>query len=222
MGNWVYQQRFLFTKGKLPKERHALLESIGFSLKSKRPNRWIKMYERLVAYNKKHGTTCVRREWEGDPQLAIWVANQRRGCKKQDRINLLNKIGFVWKVQSHWMVMYGRLVAFKKKYGTTQVPCGWKTDPQLAIWVSTQRRDCKKQDRINRLNEIDFVWNHWREMYGRLVAYKEKHGSTEVPKGWKTDPKLASWVHNQRKCCKKQDRIDRLDEINFVWRVQGR
>lgn len=54
------------------------------------------MYESLVAYKKKHGTTIVPQQYEADPQLGNWVQNQRRTCEEEDRIDLLNEIGFVW------------------------------------------------------------------------------------------------------------------------------
>jgi hypothetical protein len=38
----------------------------------------------------------VPRAYKPDPQLANWVHKQRQSCEKKDRVELLNKIGFVW------------------------------------------------------------------------------------------------------------------------------
>merc|ERR1712085_31172 len=133
---------------------------IGFVWRVQDPDSWRKMYERLVAYKKEYRTTCVPRQWKEDPKLGRWVQIQRRQCKDQDRINLLNKIAFVWQIKdpNSWRKMYERLVAYKKEYGTTCVPRQWKEDPKLANWVKKQRCKCKDQDRIDLLNNINFVW----------------------------------------------------------------
>jgi hypothetical protein len=120
--------------------------------------------------------------------------------------------------------MYRRLVAYKKKHNHTRVPIGWKEDPKLAKWVSTQRGNCNDKDRIDLLNDIGFEWklkeqDDWMVMYRRLVAYKNKHNHnhTRVPYGWKEDPKLANWVAKQRWNCNDKDRIDLLNDIGFLW-----
>eukprot|EP00536_Pseudo-nitzschia_multiseries_P004501 jgi/Psemu1/188280/e_gw1.75.69.1 len=90
------------------------------------------MYQRLVAHKKKHNTTIVPKRCKEDPQLGLWVDIQRQICKKKDRIDRLNKIGFVWnKYEDQWENMYQRLVAHKKKHNTTNVPKRCKEDPQL-------------------------------------------------------------------------------------------
>jgi len=63
------------------------------------------------------------------------------------------------KATTNWRVVYQRLLTYKKKYGTTRVPKRFKADPQLGIWVQTQRHSCKKKDRIDLLNDIGFIWN---------------------------------------------------------------
>ncbi|VEU40454.1 unnamed protein product [Pseudo-nitzschia multistriata] len=200
--------------------------------------KWEIMYQRLVEYKQKHGTTCVPQQYKADPKLANWVRHQRAHCKKEDRIDLLNQIGFVWKLRNcsywgdeAWEKMYQRLVEYKQKHGTTQVPFNYKADPQLGNWVSKQRIGCKRKDRIGLLNQIGFVWKHrnhscwddeaWENMYQRLVEYKQKHGTTCVPANYKADPKLGHWVRTQRTCCKREDRIDLLNQIGFVWKLRN-
>mmetsp|Transcript_5649 Transcript_5649/g.13316 ORF Transcript_5649/g.13316 Transcript_5649/m.13316 type:complete len:384 (+) Transcript_5649:55-1206(+) len=70
----------------------------------------------------------------------------------------------------------------------------------------------------------------WLSNLEQLKEYKEKHGDCVVPRGFSGNPKLASWVAEQRKQRKllidgKQssmipDRIRLLDEIGFVWNAQ--
>jgi len=113
------------------------------------------------------------------------------------------------------------------------VPCRYDADPQLGNWVSNQRRLFKTNempnDRATLLKSIDFTWDagmmggmrngKWMAMYQRLVSYKEEHnGSTLVPFKYKEDPKLGNWVRNQRRRCKKKERVKLLNDINFVWK----
>ena len=84
--------------------RIDLLNEIGFiwSPKSEQQkDHWMKMYNDMVDYKKRFGTTCVPLSWKENRRLGIWVRNQRVGCTEQWRIDLLNKVDFVWSVYSH-------------------------------------------------------------------------------------------------------------------------
>jgi len=195
--------------------------------KSKKSEGWMTLYKRLVAYEKEHGNTRVPRFYKKDIKLGNWVVNQRHFCKKEDRIDLLNEIGFEWKVKerTEWLTMYRRLMEYKRIHGHTRVPQGYTDDPSLGKWVSNQRRYCKQKNRINLLNEIEFEWKSpesnqvvWMEMYRRLVAYKKEHGDTRVPVGYKENPGLGKWVSYQRSHCKGKNRIKLLNEIEFEWK----
>jgi hypothetical protein len=75
---------------------------------------------------------------------------------------------------------------------------------------------------VSLLDSIGFVWNNaheekWMEMYDRLIAYKTKNYTTLVPKRFKEDPQLGSWVRYQRQSCKDKDRIYLLNSIEFQW-----
>ncbi|VEU35432.1 unnamed protein product [Pseudo-nitzschia multistriata] len=238
LGKWVMRQRAVCKR----KDRIDRLNEIGFvwSIRDSSgcdDESWETMYHCLLEYKQTHGTTQVPYHYEKNPKLGKWVMTQRRYCKRKDRIDRLNEIGFVWRVLSSsgyddesWETMYQRLVECKQKHGTTQVPRKYKEDQKLASWVMTQRSSCKRKDRIDRLNEIGFVWRikspswsddeSWETMYQRLVEYKQKHGTTQVSKGYKEDPKLATWVQTQRSRCRRKDRIDRLNRIGFLWKVE--
>lgn len=134
----------------------------------------------------------------------------------------------------------------------------------LGIWVSTQRADYKEyqqynskntsfknddeishtkfdtkfRTRMERLNQIGFVWDlheaAWRSMYDALVRYKKFTGDCLVPQKYDANPQLGYWVMNQRqlyrKFCSSEDehgassfagmskeRIEALGGIGFVW-----
>jgi predicted helicase len=60
----------------------------------------------------------------------------------------------------------------------------------------------------------------WDEMYGRLAAYKKRHGDCNVPLEY-SDRKLALWIKTQRVWRNDMrlstERIERLDRLGFVW-----
>ena len=98
-------------------------------------------------------------------KLGKWVRRQRgffnKGVLSKGRIDRLDSIGFVWSLveRTPWIDMYTCLVAYKEQYRTTLVPTKYDEEPVLCYWVSTQRNTCKKKDRMQLLNDIDFVWD---------------------------------------------------------------
>ena len=46
----------------------------------------------------------------------------------------------------------------------------------------------------------------WEAQLAKLAAYKAAHGDCKVPQRWAEDPRLGSWVDNQRKRKKALDR----------------
>jgi len=97
LGEWVRTQRVMYTKNELPESRIKLLNSIGFVWKAY-SSKWMEMYERLLEYQKEHGSTIVPFKYEKNPSLGRWVGYNRSNCKDPERIKLLNDIGFVWDV----------------------------------------------------------------------------------------------------------------------------
>ncbi len=110
-------------------------------------------------------------------------------------------------------------------------------DPEKALsdWVSTLRKAPKKsvsEWRHKALDKLGFIWNQydaiWTARYRELVAYKEKHGNTQVPTSY---PALGVWVGTQRKQYRLKtkgkyshmtdERMAMLNDIGFVWEVNN-
>jgi len=227
LASWVRFQRKTYNRKKLSEEKIALLESIDFKWRLFErkfdSNVWMVMYRRLLAYKEKYKNIRVPQKFEADPQLAKWVCLQRHRCKEEDRMDLLDDIGFEWNPnEDDWMVMYQRLLVHQKKYKSIRFPPTFKSDPQLGTWVRLQRKSCIQKDRVDLLNGIGFVWNalledNWTEMYQRLLAYHKKYKNTRVPRNFEADPQLAKWVKSQHQFCIQKDRVDLLNDIGFVW-----
>ena len=101
-------------------------------------------------------------------------------------------------------------------------------DFSLGSWVGHQRQKRGKipLEQSDRLNELGFVWDilnaQWDEGFKNLVAYKERFGDCMVPHQFKSnDFRLGFWVANQKRRRGEMppERVDRLNELGFVWRV---
>jgi hypothetical protein len=192
------------------------------------------MFQRLVTYKKEHKSINVPQTYESDPRLGRWVGWQRHIYRNETlseyRVNLLDSIGFVWKISqiAPWEEMYQRLVIYKKQHKSTNVPNRYQADPKLGLWVGEQRKIYSKQklsiDRINHLESIGFVWNiydaQWMEMYSKVVELKKHNKSIEVRRGYTEDPSLGEWAYTQRRVYNNGDllkkRYQLLSSIGFV------
>ena len=172
---------------------------------------------------------------EDDHALGSWVALVRRcysehnrGQKSnyltQERIEILNSIGFTWSLlqcsnDKRWEANFKKLLQFRERHGHCNAP---QSTP-LGKWVQMQRDQYREleirksgqdtrtrtrpmitQDRLERLNEVGFQWRvavqavGWDSRYEELVEYKRLHGNCNVPQGYKPNVPLGRWVMKQR------------------------
>ena len=198
---------------------------------------WDRMFGQLEAYKEEHGDCNVLRSYPDNPQLSTWVSVQRKTFNKGDlnysRVRRLGDIGFVLDpLGAVWEKKFLELKAFGSKYGhcnASRYHENYLENPQLVIWVSTQRALYKKGnmmvERVHRLEEIGFVWDvtvaNWENWFSELKAYKDKYGDCNVPQSYKENPRLGSWVSGQRINYKNDmlgiDHERRLEEIGFIW-----
>jgi hypothetical protein len=225
---------------KLKKSRTGRNKTITY--RKAQNKKWNEMFQRLISYKKQHNSTIVPQYYAADPELGNWVKWQRHNYiieKISDyRIDRLKSIGFVWNtLDNQWDKNFNRLVMYKNQHGSTLVPSKHKAkaDTQLGKWVDTQRLHYKREilvaDRIKRLELIGFVWDvhemKWMKMYDRLVAYKKKYKTAQVPFCYTEENQLTClgyWVYKQRsyyrdgKLLKK--RVKCLNSIDFEWEAK--
>lgn len=254
LGWWVTTQRRKFRHSKLTAQQIKQLNSLGFDWSplggNSNDGRWDVMLTQLKSFRERHGHCRVPMRWSENPQLANWVAVQRRQRKHRhlsmDRIATLDAIGFEWRVEragvqglvgtrkeieaQSWDAMFDELRKYKEAHGNCLVPQRSREHPRLADWVSSQRVAHNKglldSAREQKLTGLGFDWNpianRWDEMFQQLVAFKKKYGHTNVPQRSDEFPQLGSWVRNQRAAKRYKrpilaERAKRLDEIGFSW-----
>lgn len=117
---------------------------------------------------------------QGSTSSDAIVRARRSAPLTQERIDLLNALGFTWTIRSRdsvgesWNQRLHDLRVFKQQFGHCLVPSRYEANPELGIWVGTQRTQyrmymrCKEtglpistsmnEDRIRELEELGFVW----------------------------------------------------------------
>ena len=99
-GNWITIQRQNFKKNKLSEKKIDLLESIKF-VWDPEEEQWFKKYQKLKEYFEREGNTLLPTR---DAEFGNWIAVQRRNFQQnkltQEKIYLLEKINFQWKIKN--------------------------------------------------------------------------------------------------------------------------
>ena len=251
LATWVVDQRVRKRDGNLEQEKIELLDRLSFNWNPRETN-WRGIYLELVKFQKRCGHCRVPQNRKENNPLAHWVRTQRidyvNGELHGDRIALLEKIGFEWKVdRATWEERFADLLAFKDRFGHTRVYAKWKENRILGGWVGRQRCQHRKKklphEYVQRLNSIGFDWDgrvaakvtekawkdpdkHWLEVFERFRAHVATPGVCVITVVDEETKKLNRWMHSQRQVHKKGElseaRVKALDGIGFTWRHKAR
>jgi hypothetical protein len=120
----------------------------------------------------------------------------------QDRIDLLNELAFTWTIRSRdslgesWNERLQSLREYNDKHGNCLVPSRYPPNPELGVWVGTQRTQYRlymkakesgqplsgmsamNEERIRQLGELEFVWA-LRGVEGKKEADSTEAGTVE-------------------------------------------
>lgn len=169
----------------------------------------------------------------------IGTSFENGGLLSQDRVDRLDRLGFIWDVhQWQWNQTYHELLQYKEEHNHTDVPMSYGG---LGLWVFNQRKNYNsyrkgKQsgitpDRIELLKNIGFQFDlgqkilseadeRWQMRLNELEDYKKRHGSFSVKQSH--NPSLYNWCQQQkaklqgRKSPMKKEREDALRSIGFL------
>jgi hypothetical protein len=145
----------------------------------------------------------------------------------QERIDLLNNLGFEWIVRGiSWDRQLNNFKSFREEYGHSNVPANHPKYPKLHVWINFQRYQYSRMKRgkkslltparVKVLDSIGFCWDvqeaKWWLHRQELVDFKEKYGHFAIP----TNSKLQLWVSNQSSV----ERIRALTDIGFKWTAE--
>lgn len=226
LAGWVSKQRE-GEKAMIP-WRKRMLNEIGFfwyrDMQRLDEEAWQTKYDQLKEFYKTNKHFVVPTTKPEFHSLQLWVTKQR-GSENNlpaHQKNLLDKIGFPWKhdiqagKESDWLLMYGQLVSYYKKYGDSTVSSHSTNYPNLGSWVLRQRKNWKKLDKRQQalLRKVKFQTSeeiqdlkrgYWMRMFAELKRYKAANGDCRVPSNYPKNFKLGRWVE-----------VQRLNESNLV------
>ncbi len=167
LAKWVSTQRVQYARGKISRERIAILEKIGFDWDLGKAT-WDERFAELCAYKERFHNTVVPVKWPENPLLGGWVSSQRRkhttGELRKEYEDRLNDIGFEWRAPNALQPAIPApkrieaLRAHKAEHGHSSVSRHDKKYPGLASWMTDQRARLKNKtipDELKRqLDEI--------------------------------------------------------------------
>lgn len=209
---------------------------------------WLKMFDQLFSFIIKHNHTIIPRGDTETKSLSLWLVKQRKSYRdgklsneqieKLKRINVDLAYNRKQSFENIWIGHYENLVKFKEINGHCNPSSIKPNEKSLGTWVLLQRMNRKKNIlenfKIELLNKINFVWDTemfnknltqnddiWLKKYSKLLEFQKIHNSTIVPQ---LNNEIGRWVNDQRVNFKKNKlsdfRIDKLNEIGFVWDVK--
>jgi hypothetical protein len=224
LSHWVYRQRSLFMtrqrkgerKNTLTPERTERLRNLGFVFRARSTKEQSKV-------------ESIRRQPSSD---ANWMRNFEILKEFRERMGhtLVPKVYKENQTFSSWVYTQRHLYK-KRKDGQMNV----LIDDRIKIldsinFVWNAKKDRQWQDK-DRHRKIEKVQDLWQKYFNELVHFKEIHGHTMVPKVYKSNQALSSWVFRQRKHYRLReeglshsmtdDRFQQLVDIKFQFRVRG-
>jgi hypothetical protein len=227
-----------------------------------RHSKWRYQFQLLCDFKVQFGHCAVPKRYSANPKLGKWVSKQRHNSQlyhkgkpstmTAERLRALDVVGFDWgttkaDLVSLWNERFQELREFKAQFGHCNVPRIYSGNPQLAQWVSNQRRKTKsseetqcpmRTERNRALVGIGFDWGErkpnvasiWSVRCQELREFKAQFGHCVVPKRYSANLTLANWVATQRGNYKKNtegklspmtvERFRELDGIGFEWKAQ--
>jgi hypothetical protein len=175
---WCNKQRQrwqIYKKGlrgcSMTEERQEKLADIGFCF-DLYEDIWMERYGELQEYSRHHGDCLVPHLYKANPELGRWVKDQRHNNKvlqllTTERIDLLNKLDFVWVVPDMiWNEKYILLEEHVRINGLGSLP-PWKDNKNLRRWTANQQKlfqnrllkeNTMTNERIDKLDKLGFPW----------------------------------------------------------------
>mmetsp|Transcript_21791 Transcript_21791/g.25162 ORF Transcript_21791/g.25162 Transcript_21791/m.25162 type:complete len:810 (-) Transcript_21791:1826-4255(-) len=219
---WVFRQRSLYAKrsklkgsNPLTKERIQRLKKIGFVFQAKHSEEQVKV-------------DAARRKPQQD---AKWNTFFKKFCeyRKKTGTCLIPKVHKEDQPLSSW--------AFTQRHQMKRRSDGLdnllneervkKLNDIGFVWNAKQNKEWQEADRIRKREVVEVMWH---KNYKALLEFKKKHGHTCVPKVYKQNQPLSTWVFRQRAQYRRrcegddqimpQERLDLLQKIDFQFRVR--
>ncbi len=232
---WLQKQRILYKNNSLSDERIATLNSIGFVWTPFK--NWNDIFEELKIYLSDHNGKYPTENKKDNftDSLARWLDTQRSTYKKgklsEERINMLNSIGFDWTPRDSWDEVYEQLKTYLSEHNGQypNIRDESNESKRLQRWIKNQRLKHNKgllsDECVKKLNEIHFVWSiltDWDVRLEQVKSYVIKHDGkfpTAFGDAIEEEKQLYYWLSIQKQKYKRgkltAEQIQKLEDIGF-------
>jgi superfamily II DNA or RNA helicase len=202
LARWTRRQRRLHRRGRLPTDRFGKLDALGLSW-TKEQEQWQKRFEQLRAYREQHRHQRLATK-DGTHGLMKWIDLQRvareSGRLYEDRVALLNQIGFAWSREDERWEYFLMLLKEVADSGTER-------PDSLTRYLSELKRHFLagnlSETRRETLSELGVAWAagdaRRAQMLKRLELLARKVGANSLRANLALDPELKRWVTDQRR-----------------------
>lgn len=252
ISNWVALERGKYKKGKLKDWQIEKLENIGFEWEmygvrtSNNEDDWLDKLALLEEYKFEYGDCNISQTFKEKKYLGLgkWLNDQRtyykkkRGFLNEERIGLLEDIGVVWDMDVHnFENRIKELQDYKTEFGNFNIPSNYKPNPNLGNYVYRIKTKGIKEDwKIEKLHQIGFfeigtkkkkdkgghITQNWFNNLNKL----KKLENPDIKKDNTEYPKLAKWLHNQKRTFRygrlKDEQISELKKLDIKLPARSR
>jgi len=236
LGVWVVIQRKHFREGRLSDDRIKLLDDAGMDWDPHNSS-WEKFYALSVQYALREGTIKVRADHLEDGEfINRWLRRQKRqkheGRLTEEQMRRMEQLpGWSWELGETFEDMFALLLRFKAKRGHINVPSKHMEEgKKLGAWLDKHKQD-KRSGKIDprieeTFNSLGMQWEiletQWEQYYLLLLQFIEREGHADVmQRHEEAGERLGIWVATQRAQYKKgklqKSRIEKLDQVDFIW-----
>ena len=222
---WAVNQIKAYHNGCLSPEKVRMLNKIRFNWHYFNNSTWHKNFFILsskMSDIKMRGYSKVLKERYS--KINRWCSAQRsafnKGYLKEDKIALLNSIGFDWSIQEKkWIELY---IEFRQYFAIYEDLNTVKSkSSKIKKWIDNQsiklQENKLEEYKIILLNSVTTKWSkhsypnfnyteeivssietQWILNYIKLYKYAMKEGHIKVPKKYTQDKSFGYWVHKQK------------------------
>ncbi len=186
IGKWLIKQKKAMEDGKLSKEQVAMLKTLPIEQVGVKRESWYSIYEDAKTYKTEHGSFAdIPKDYIGTSghYLSGWIFTQRRlyrlGELPEEKVRLLEEIGFNWTSESSWDRGYRYAKAYYEEHGNLLMQQSYKAHDGfgLGAWIYKCRLlHTKKnellQEQVAALDELGMVWYLERDKYSSRSKVK--------------------------------------------------
>jgi len=235
LGQWLVQQKNLYRKGMLSKDKILLLEKLSIDWLTRMERLWENAYARANAYFEEHGDLNVG---TNNSALGSWLISQRRkyrdGSIDSEHYKRLSAIGMVWDLDDAWEASFAEAKKYFQAHGNLDIPAAYITETgmKLGRWYrsvrNAKRNGTLSAEREKRLEEIGIKWlsvktRNWMQYYELAQQFYEEHGNLVISADYQTPDgiNLGVWISSQRYAYSTgklpQEKIKLLNALGMCW-----